>query len=280
MTSKTWMAYIGFIAGLCTIGYVLWRFLFRPFLTWLFRNKRNPIAQKIQMKDNIVYNSGKLIYLEQFKVAVPSSRSIFIKINRNYTPKCIVDLSEKKRITFSDVGVYINEERLTFRRNLDWASDEFDIVKMLNSCNEFKYEDFDREVFILEINYLVSVTASELGKMNFLFIQENEDHSDHCEIVFKNGNKVEFNSLLYQKTLGLTSLIKNVVLIQSDGMTPIPFSINIAQRYIKDETECLSFWKNLKNEQDFKFTEVICQFEVSLKKNEIKRIRIHYKTPR
>ena len=237
--------------------------------------KLTTVKFKILQRLSPRYDSGIMIYESLYEFKAPKRIEIFDFLFAPLPKKCKIDLSQAGKLRFSDVQAFIDKRPITFSKELNWSSKEFDLIKMFDACNDMSFNDCEGELLELGIHYHTACTLGKLDDLGYLKVTPSSGNPEYMEIEFKNTGSIDIKDLRYEVNLSLDSFISEVK-IQKVGETEnaAPFDINFNQKRITKRDCCDSLINN--PPKDNYPLEATCSFIVSINRGESLLVKLYY----
>ena len=237
--------------------------------------KLTTVKCKLSQRLSPRYDSGVMTFESLYEVQLPKSVDILDFLFRPLPKKCKIDLSQAGRLRFSDVQAYIDKRQITFNKELNWSSKEFDLVKMFDACNDMSFDEYEGEELELGIHYHTPCTIAKLEDLGYLKVNPSTGNPEYMEIEFKNTGSIDIKDLSYKVNLRLDSFISEVK-VQKVGepANNTPFDINFTQKRITKRDCCDSLINN--PPKDNYPLEATCSFIVSINKGESLLVKLYY----
>lgn len=221
------------------------------------------------------YDSGVLIYQSAYQLQVPRKHDILDFIFKPLPRKGKIDLSAAGRQGFTNMQAFIDQRPITFRRDLNWSSKDFDVVGMLGNCNEVSYVDYEGQSLELKIHYHVPCQLSKLHEMGYLTVTTSSDQPEYMEVRFNNAGIIDIKELPYEVTLSLASFVDHIEVEKvGESINELLFNVSLVQRGIRSREQCASLINS--PPMDNYRLEAACSFVVNLAKGVSLSVKIYY----
>ena len=221
------------------------------------------------------YDSGVMIYRSLYQLQIPRKHNVLDFIFAPLPKKGKIDLSAAGHYGFTNVQVFVDQRPITFRRDLNWSSKDFDVVGMLRNCNEVSYMDYEGQSLELKIHYHVPCQLNKLQEKGYLTVATSSDQAEYLEIKFKNSGIIDIKELPYEVTLSLGSFVGHIEVEKvGESINELPFNVSFVQRGIRGREQCASLIGS--SPMDNSRLEAACSFVVNLAKDVSLSVKIYY----
>jgi hypothetical protein len=235
------------------------------------------LAPKVEEKERLKlrYDSGSLIYESSYEFRVPKRPDLMDFIFNRIPRRCKIDLSKAGELRYYDVQVKIDRRPMTFKKEINWSSKNFDVIKMFDDSSDYNFEDYDGDIFNLTFQYIVWCPIGKLKDLEYLKIDNPKYKNDCIEISIKNTGVIDVNELRYEQELSLDKFVKKVEVEKlGEPQGERPFSVTFTQRSITSYDQCTSLISQPPKENYH--LDIACSFVLNLKRNESILVRIYY----